>query len=439
MRVKAAALVVTLVALAAGLAGWWWLERGAGGSTTLRFAAGDASGEAYDFARALAQLARSRDIGLVIEVAETAGADANARAIAAGRADLALVRSDTLVLPSVHAVAGVFPEVFHLVARAGSGIDSPADLQGKRVGLMPWGSGSEDLFFRVAEHYGFTPEDMQLQYMSPVLAGAALVNGELDAMVQVIALGNAPMRDLLRREDLSLVAIDQAEAIQMFAPALEQVVIPRGTLNGRPPVPAENLEALAVRAVLAASANLDPAVVERLTALLFEARNDLVALDEQAALITDVDDLTDLGFALHEGARRFYEADRPLFVVEYAEPIALALSAAVLAISSIWQLQRWYDVKRKNRGDVYNGELALLVDELRGAREPHHLDAIEDQLFIVFHKVLDDIDHDRLATETLPTFEFVWRSATELLTRRRAEAVPVTRRTDRHETVALPV
>lgn len=427
-------MTALLLAIALGLAAvaWWWAQPTA--PETLRLSAGDRASEAYDFAEALAALVDRRDLGFTIDVVESAGADANAAAIAAGRADLAMIASDTVTPPEVAAVAAIFPQVFHLVARDDAAIRSPADLAGKAIGVMPWGSGSASLFLRIAEHYGFAAEALDLRPMSPVLAETALVNGRLDALVRVVALGNAPMRSLLAREEVSLVGIDQAAAIEMFAPAVERVVIPRGALNGRPPTPPADLEVLSVRAVLVAAAALDPAIVERLTALLFEARNELVALDEQAALMASDGGLGDGGFAVHPGARRHYDADKPFFVVEYAEPMALGLSAAVLALSGLWQLRRWYEARRKNRGDVYNGEIARLVAAMRAVDDAAALGRIEDELYAVFHRVLKDLDEDRLAAETLPTFDFAWRSATELLARRRLELAAPARR----EVVTIP-
>ena len=418
-RTFGAAAVAGLVALGAGLAFWALLPRQA--SVSLLVAAGPAGSETYDFAGALAELARSHQAGFTIEVFETAGSAANVNAVAAGTVQLGLVRSDAPLEPGVAAVAAVFPEVLHLLARADAGIATPADLVGKRVALMPWGSGSETLFARLAQHYGIAEEDVQISYMTPVLATAALINGRVDAVVDVIALGNANMRALLRREDVTLVGIDQAEAIEMFAPELERMVIPRGALVGRPPVPAEPLEALAASTLLVAGDDVPAAVVRQLTALLFEARTALAALDEQSALLEGEAKLEALAVPIHPGARAFYDADKPLFVVQYAEPMAFAMSIAMLVASGLWQLQRWFDAKRKNRGDRYNAELAELVERLRGAGGPTELDDLEDRIYAIFQQVVADIDRDRLAAETLSTFDFVWRSATDLLALKRNE------------------
>lgn len=411
--------VVAVTAIALGVALWALLPRDQ--EMRLAIGAGPSGSETYAFARALAQLTSQQDIGFTLDVVETSGSGASGRAVSTGNVQLGLVRSDVAMEPGVAAIAAVFPEVLHLVAREAAGIATPADLAGKNVALMPWGSGSASLFAEITEHYNFAAGEVEISRMTPVLATAALINGQLDAVVDVIALGNATMVDLLSRERVNLVAIDQAEAIQMFAPTLERMVIPRGALSGRPPVPADDLEALAVRTLLVAGDETASTVVRKLTALLFEQRTALAVLHEQSALLEGEPRLEALGVPVHPGARAHYNADKPLFVVEYAEPMAFAMSAAVLVLSGLWQASRWFEAKRKNRGDRYNGELAKLVERLRGAGSAAELDEIEERIYAIFQQVVSDIDHDRLATESLPTFDFVWRSATELLDRRRGE------------------
>lgn len=413
--------------LAAGLSGlaclilaWQFFVREPG-PVRLVFSAGSPTGEYYDFARALADLAELRGSGIEISVRESAGAVANERAVAAGEADLGLIQSDTAASAPVRAVASVFPELFHIIVRREAGIAAPGDLVRRRIALMPEGSGTNEVFFRVAEHYGFAAADFDLRPMQATAAAEALKRGEVDAMVRMIALGNGEIRELLRHPGLRLLALDQADAIQMFAPALRRMTIPRGAINGHPARPSEDIEAIGVRALLIAGADVPEEAVREITAMLFEARNHLVRLDEQAALIEPASGLDDLGFALHAGSDAYYNADQPSFVVEYAEPLALGFTMMVVGASAFWQVRRWLGDRRKNRGDAYNSELADAIAELRAAGSQDELDAIEERMFAVFHRVLDDIDKDQVAEETIPTFDFVWRSAVDMLALRRAE------------------
>lgn len=385
----------------------------------LRFSAGSATGQYYHFANALAELARRQDAGLEIEVLTSDGADDNARAVSEGRAELGLVQSDTVIGPAVDVVSILYPEVLHIVARSEAGIRTPGQLGGKRIAVMPRGGGSNALFLQVVGHYGYAAQDLTLIPYQPDEAIVALEKGEVDALARVIALGNDSMRSLLQRPDIDLVPIDQSDAIQMFAPALENIVIPKGTISGRPPKPAEDIHALAVRAILVANSSVDSGTVRKLSALINESRNALLALDRQAALLGGAEHFSGLGFPLHPGARSYLDADKPPFVIEYAEPLGLGLSAIVVLASLFWRITRWIEAYRKNRGDAYTGALTKAMEEIRLAQTTERLDALEAEIYIIFNKVIDDIDKDRLAEATVPAFDMVWRSATDLLEKRR--------------------
>ncbi|MCG6876235.1 MAG: TAXI family TRAP transporter solute-binding subunit [Betaproteobacteria bacterium] len=413
------ALLTVLAALVVVVA--YALSHLAEGPTRLVMSAGSKGGEYYDFARALAQLAATHGAGFTIEVRESGGAEANNRALAEGTADLALVQSDTVLTPSGRAVAGLFPEVLHVVAQRDAGIRTPADLLGKRIALMPAGSGTNAAFLRVMDHYGFATTDLTTVELPAQDAEQALLSNRVDAMVRVIALGNRGMRELLKHEDLTLVRIDQAAAIQLFAPAMERTLIPRGALSGRPAVPPEDIEALGVRAILVARENVDDAVIEALTRLLFDSRNELLALDEKTALMIDGAALRRFGMPLHDGAEVYYDRDEPAFLVQYAEAIALGLSVAALVLSGAWQANRWLAARRKNRGDEYNQQLLDCVESLRAARSPEEVARIESELLVIFRAVVDDLDNDRFQSESLPSFTMIWDLAKDLIARRRAE------------------
>lgn len=414
-------LIPAAITAAAAGALIWYVTKDRDAVTTLRFTAGSEAGEYYDFATALAAVVDQPGSGLVIEVMPSAGAVENAERLATGAADIGLIQSDTQTPATVRAIAPIFPETLHIVARTDSGIRTVADIAGKRVALMPRGSGSNAVFARIMAHYGMDENDYRVAHLAPAEAIAALRAGEADVMARVIALGNGPMRELLRDPGMQLVALDQAEAIQMFAPALRRIEIPRGALNGWPPVPAQDTEALGVDAILVAGAQVPEARVKRLTELLFASRNLLLELDEQTAFLGQGTSPDLLGLPLHPGARAYFDADKPQFFVEYTDQIALGLTIAALAASAIWQAKSWMEQRQKNRSDAYNETMVKVIDELRGPVSPARLDEIEASVFDVLRKTLDDIDHDRLAPEMLPAFDLLWRAAGTLISARRTE------------------
>ncbi|MBW4461522.1 MAG: TAXI family TRAP transporter solute-binding subunit [Nodosilinea sp. WJT8-NPBG4] len=403
-------LPVVMLSLVGVVASAFFLVREHTRTYRLVLAPGGRTGEYYAFSQAFAEVVAHNHPTIAIEVIETDGSLQNMDLLKTNAAQLALVQSDTPVQPPVRAVALLFPEMFHLLARTDTNINGVADLRGKRIALMPEGSGSYALFWPLVQHYGLSADTMTVLPMPVDQAHAALATGKVDALFRVITLGNPAVGELLQTGTTRLIPIDQADALQLSLPYLEAQVIPKGTYNGGRPVPPADLPAVAVNALLVAHESLPPKVVNALTQTLHQNRNELVALYPRAARIR-LDTSGDLGLPLHPGAEAFYTQGEPEFLVEYAEPIGLLLSVGVLGISSLWQLQSWLLGKQKNRADTYNLEILALIDQIDRAQPLEELAALRETLFDILKRVVSDLDVDRITSESFESFTFPWEIA----------------------------
>ncbi|WP_413167003.1 TAXI family TRAP transporter solute-binding subunit [Capilliphycus salinus ALCB114379] len=376
---------------------------------TLASAAKD--GEYYAFSQAFSQVVSRHLPRLKINVIETEGSQQNLEFLKNKKADLALVQSDLSIPHQTKAVALLFPEMFHLIAREDSKINKVSDLKGKRIALMPKGSGSYNLFWVLSRHYGLNADDLKVVTAPPKEAYRLLEQGQVDALFRVIALGNPSINQLLQSGKSRLIPIEQATALQLFQPALEASTIPIGTYNGSIPIPAEDLPVVALRAVLITHKNVDDKVIYELTRILFEYRNELIAKTPQAAMIHQPESLKDLGFSFHPGAKDYYYQDEPTFLEKYAEPMGFVLSASVLVISSLWQFRLWFQGRQKNRADLYNLELISLIDQINSAQTIEELKDLRRQLFTIFKEVIVDLDKDRISSESFHSFTFTWEVA----------------------------
>jgi TRAP transporter TAXI family solute receptor len=402
------ALSVVLLSLFAALAFavLWVREQNRAHRLTIATASKD--GEYYAFATVLAEVISRHSPDIHITVRETAGSVENMKLLAENQAQLAIVQSDTPVDSSVRAIAYLFPEVFHLVATAESGIEGVADLRGKRVALMPEGSGSYALFQAISPHYGLSEGNYQPIPLPADEAHAALREGRVDALFRVIALGNSSIGQLLATDQIRLIAIDQVEALRLSLPYLEATQIPQGTYSGAAPIPPANLPVVAVRAELVAHADVNQEVIHEITRTLFELRSELVTQYPRAANIRLPESAENLGIPLHSGARSYYSQDDPNFWVEYAEPIGLLLSVAVLCVSGFWQFRLWLLASQKNRADRYNLEILELIDQVQSLDDLEQLEKIRQQLFEIFAQVVVDLDKDRISPESFQSFTFPW-------------------------------
>jgi uncharacterized protein len=378
---------------------------------TLVLATAGKNGEYYAFGQALAKVVAKHQPQIQIKVLETEGSPQNMELLATKKVQLAIVQGDTPVDPSVEAIASLFPEMFHLIAAATSDIQSVSDLKGKRVALMPKGSGSYALFWPLSKHYGLTPADFEPVILPSSQAHAALHQGKVDALFRVIALGNRTVSQHLQTSQDRLIAIDQAAALKLSVPSLEATQIPKGTYNGAVPIPAEDLPTVGVRALLVTHQGVDQNVIYAIARILSEARNELVKEHPLAAMIRPLESGEPLGLPLHPGAKTYYNQDQPNFIVQYAEPIGLLVSVSVLCISGMWQLRLWLQGRQKNRADMYNLEIVTLIEQVHAIEDLEQLAQVHRELFEIFHKVVVDLDKDRISPESFQSFTFPWEVA----------------------------
>lgn len=377
----------------------------------LTVATAGTSGEYYAFGQTLAEVVSRHHPRIQIRLLETSGSRENMQLLEARRVDFAIAQSDTLPSPKIRAVASLFPEVFHLIAAEKSNIRTVPDLRGKRIALMPQGSGSYVFFWQLMQHYGMTAADFQAVTLNPQAAHTQFRQGKVDAIFRSIALGNPEVRQLLQASPGRLVPLDQVEAIKISQPQIEALKIPQGTYNATPAIPERDLPAASVQAILLTHQAVDEAVVYEITRSLYEYRNELSTLNPRAATVSAPSPGKGFGLPLHPGAKAYYSLDQPSFLEKYAEVIGLLLSVSILCISSFWQLRSRLEARQKNRADAYNLKVLELVDQVSQIQDLAQLETLQHQLFAILRRVIEDLDYDKISPESFQSFTFPWEVA----------------------------
>jgi len=374
------------------------------------FGAGSAGSESYQLAEAIRDVLLLRG-AVELRLVETAGSAESMALLEEGGADLILAQADTKPGRAAQLVARMFPEQFQLVARSGAGIGSVADLRGKRVGLAPAGSGQNASFWEVATHYGLDPDALEVTEGKDADLDERFVRGELDAVFRVRPPRNPGVRRLVREGGGVLVPIEQGEAITLEHFALERSLIPRGAYQGEPPVPAEDLPTLAAPRLLLAHARTDPWIVREITAALFELRHPLVERMPLAGFISAPGTEQPSLVALHEGARRYYDREKPGYLQANADVLALVLTGILGVASWLWGAKRSLERARKDRADRHNLELTALMRQAAEATTREEIVEIRRRLVGIFEQVVRELDQGRLDAESLQSFALVWNAA----------------------------
>jgi TRAP transporter TAXI family solute receptor len=257
--------------------------------------------------------------GLVATAVASNGSVANVMAIAAGSMQSGFTQSDIAYwafngsgiydgrpkIDVLRAIANLYPESFHLVARKGAGIKSIKDLKDKRVSLDEPGSGTLVDARLILAAYGMTEKDIKAEYLKAQQSADKLKEGALDAFFSVGGWPLGAIAELAATAGIDLVPIEGPEAANLikqysFFAADE---IPDGAYKN-----VAGVKTVSVNAIWATSSKQSDELIYNITAALWNA-NTRKLLDSGHAKGRDIkleSAVQGLGIPLQAGAEKFY-------------------------------------------------------------------------------------------------------------------------------------
>ncbi len=258
--------------------------------------------------------------GLIAAAVSTQGSVDNVRGLGAGTLNLALCQADVAydayfgkgvfakdgAMDGLRAIANLYPEPVHVVARRDAGLATVGDLKGKRVNMGQKASGTIVVANIVLGAYGLSEKSVKPFYEELGTAGDMLVAGTLDAFFMV---GGAPLSAVLHTADqveivLLPIAGTEAARIKAAYPFLASDTIAEGIYKNVGAV-----ETLAVGAQLVASTALDNDLAYGIARALWHPNNRrLIDSGHPKGRLIQLDTaLNGIAIPLHPGAARFYE------------------------------------------------------------------------------------------------------------------------------------
>jgi TRAP transporter TAXI family solute receptor len=258
--------------------------------------------------------------GVVATAVASNGSVANVNAINSGSMQSGFTQSDVAYwaynasgiyegrpkVDTLRAIANLYPESFHLVARKGSGIKSIKDLKGKRMSLDEPGSGTLVDARLILAAYGMTEKDVKAEYLKPQQSADKLKDGALDAFFSVSGWPQGAIAELAATTGIDLVPIDGPEAenlIKQFS-FFAADEIPDGAYKG-----VAGVKTVSVNAIWATSSKQADQLIYNITAALWNpsTRKLLDSGHAKGKAIKLETAIVGLGIPLHAGAEKFYK------------------------------------------------------------------------------------------------------------------------------------
>jgi TRAP transporter TAXI family solute receptor len=252
-------------------------------------------------------------VGVVLSARTSEGAADNLRNVDSGAVDSGFAEGDIIAAavagggvfrrpaPHLRVIAALFPEEAHLVVAANSGIQSVADLRGKRVLLGAPNSGGLARTRAILAAYRVHPREL----VSDEMASALMRDGKIDAYFAISGVPLDSVRDLIVHHAARLVPIDGEgrERLIRMLPQLSPAVIAANAYPGQPAV-----ETVATRAWWVTRDSEPDPLVYGLTRALFNPANHagLAASHPSAGAINLDSAAVNPPAPLHPGAARFY-------------------------------------------------------------------------------------------------------------------------------------
>jgi TRAP transporter TAXI family solute receptor len=287
--------------------------------TRLSIATGGTGGVYYPYGGGLANILSDNleDVQVTAEV--TAASVDNMLLIESGEADMAFVLGDTAYDAvqgnepfedpiDAASLATLYNNYTHLVTTDGSGINSVADLQGKRVSTGSPGSGTEVIANRLLEAAGLDPEeDIERDQLGASESAGAIKDRRIDAYFWSGGLPTGSITDLGATPNIDLKLVSNAELVsdlqETYGEFYSTAEIPAGTYPGQD----EAVDVIVVPNVLVVSADFDDELAYDILTVMFEHQEELVAVHPEANNLTLENASSNSPIPYHPAAIRFYE------------------------------------------------------------------------------------------------------------------------------------
>jgi TRAP transporter TAXI family solute receptor len=286
---------------------------GSDGESRLSWHAGGTGGTYFPLSNEFKTIVEE-NTDFTLNVQSTGASVENVGNLSSGDADFALIQNDVAyfakngtgidafegsAVDNLMGVATLYPETITVVTLADTDITSLSDLSGATINTGDLGSGTQVNANQILEAVGIT--DYTEQNASFSQAADQLRNDDIDAAFVVGGWPVGAIEDLATTNDMVLVPIegDDREAVKDAASWFADDTIPGGTYSGI----SDDVETVAVQAMIATNEGQSAETVESVTAAIFDNVSDLSIKTDFISRDSAQDGMS---IELHPGAASYF-------------------------------------------------------------------------------------------------------------------------------------
>lgn len=181
---------------------------------------GSPGGGWYPFGGAIGAIWNKYIPGLTVSVHSAGGLAENLMALEHKRADIAFLNPDLSYQKyngidfykgksnkNMRMLFNITGGATHLIASPNSGIKTPLDFKGKRIGMPPVGNSLNLAANAIFDSYGLKEEDMKFFRGARADKADALKDGRVDVAIFALNFGSALVLDLIKSNNCNLVPV----------------------------------------------------------------------------------------------------------------------------------------------------------------------------------------------------------------------------------------
>ncbi len=199
----------------------------------------------------------------------------------------------------------MYPNAMHLVVSKSSGIKTPEDIQGKRIGVGEPGGGVEVDSTRLLEALGIDmSEDISAEYVTGGQATDMMRNNQLDGAIMPGGIGASNIVDILSTGEYELVpfSAELVDKVMEVNPAYFPLEIPANTY----PNQTESIDIYAEANWLFARADLSEDFVYEMLTVLYDNQDYMITVHNSSENMTLENSQNGSMIPLHPGAIKFF-------------------------------------------------------------------------------------------------------------------------------------